>query len=285
MTLSPSSASPAVNETVALTAFVTGSSNPTVSWSTTGGTITPTGAATATFTAPATSGTFIVTARSEASPESAGTCVISVSSIGISISPATASVGANGTLNFTATVTGAGNTAVTWTANRGTITSTSSTRALYTAPASTGFATVTATSVADVSRRATANLTITASTGNNARVNGRVVNSESSVGIAGVSVVFYNSGGLAVAQIVTGANGTFSATVPTTARRFHLDKTTIPTGFYGAFEFDAKRYSALIGSCSAPLPTLTSGANVTLATNIEVPPTSGPPPPPPNGCQ
>jgi hypothetical protein len=90
---------------------------------------------------------------------------VKVSSVSVSVSPTSATVGLNGGQQFTSTVSGASNTMVTWTTTAGSITSTG----LYTAPATLPnppTATVKATSVADptVSATATINLTQPAAT-------------------------------------------------------------------------------------------------------------------------
>ena len=77
-------------------------------------------------------------------------------SITVSISPTSSLLTTGGTQQFTATVTGTGNTAVTWSATAGTISSSG----LYTAPASAGSFTVRATSVADTSKFASAPVTV-----------------------------------------------------------------------------------------------------------------------------
>lgn len=80
--------------------------------------------------------------------------------VGITVSPATASLYAGQTQQFTATVTNASNTAVTWSVSgSGTISSTG----LYSAPSSivsTQTVTVTATSQADTTKSATATITL-----------------------------------------------------------------------------------------------------------------------------
>jgi len=86
----------------------------------------------------------------------AGTCGPSA---GVSISPTAATVASGGTQQFTATVTGLTNTAVTWTATAGSVSSSG----LFTAPTVTAntTVTVTATSQADTSKTASAAVTIT----------------------------------------------------------------------------------------------------------------------------
>jgi len=84
---------------------------------------------------------------------------VSVSSpVVVSISPTSAALLTGGTQQFAATVTGTSNTAVTWSTNGGTV----STSGLYTAPATAGSFTVTATSVADTTKSASATVTVTA---------------------------------------------------------------------------------------------------------------------------
>ena len=78
----------------------------------------------------------------------------------VSINPASATIKAGTTQNFTAIVTGHSNTAVTWKvegANSGSITS----NGVYTAPATAGTYRVVATSVADTKRSASASASVT----------------------------------------------------------------------------------------------------------------------------
>ena len=87
-----------------------------------------------------------------------GTSTPPVSSV--TISPSAPSAVVSTTLSFTASVQGStSNTTVTWTAALGAINS----AGLYTAPATPGTDTVTATSVADTTKSATATVTVTAS--------------------------------------------------------------------------------------------------------------------------
>jgi hypothetical protein len=80
------------------------------------------------------------------------------SGISVSIAPMGVTLSSGGTQQFTASVTGTSNTAVTWTASTGSVNA----NGLYTAPVvqSTTHATVTATSQADSSRSATTSITI-----------------------------------------------------------------------------------------------------------------------------
>ena len=77
--------------------------------------------------------------------------------VSISLTPATSSVVAGGTVQFTAAVSGSSNTAVTWSVTGGSI----SPSGLFTAPSTAGTYTVKATSAADSTKSATASVTVT----------------------------------------------------------------------------------------------------------------------------
>ena len=83
--------------------------------------------------------------------------------ISVSVSPNTATVASGGTQQFSAQVTNTSNTAVTWSATSGTV----STAGLFTAPTVTAMktVTVTATSVADNTKSASASVTVNAAAG------------------------------------------------------------------------------------------------------------------------
>jgi hypothetical protein len=78
------------------------------------------------------------------------------SGVSVTINPSSASVQTGSPQQFSATVTGTTNTSVSWTATGGTI----STSGLYTAGNTAGSYSVTATSVADISKYATASVTV-----------------------------------------------------------------------------------------------------------------------------
>ncbi len=78
--------------------------------------------------------------------------------VAVAVSPVTVSLTTGGTQQFTATVTGTSNMAVTWSASGGSISSSG----LYTAPATAGTYTVTATSAADITKSASATVTVSA---------------------------------------------------------------------------------------------------------------------------
>ena len=121
------------------------------------------------YTAPAKAGTDTVTATSVADPSKSDSASVTVKApaqppppptvTGVSISPGSGSVSTGGTLHFSATVSGTEtDKSVTWKATVGDIGS----DGIYTAPASAGSDTVTATSVADTSKSASAHVEITA---------------------------------------------------------------------------------------------------------------------------
>ena len=108
---------------------------------------------------------FTVQAMDSSSPNKTAsqTLMLSVNNpppVTVTVSPSITTVASSGTLQFTAIVSNTSNVAVTWSASRGTITSTG----LYRAPSvtSTSVATVTATSVADATKSGTASVTVTA---------------------------------------------------------------------------------------------------------------------------
>lgn len=281
----PAFAAPAFGQQVAFRATVNGIVNQTVTWTATGGTIASTSANTATYTAPGVAGNYTITARSDADNTVIGTCIASVSAIGVTVSPAQATVGTGRTLNFSATVTGATNLNVTWTATGGSIVSTGVGTARFTAPGTIGTYTITARSVENSARFGQARVTTTTVAGNNAIINGRVINQQTGVGLPNIGVVFYDNANNAIAQYTTNVNGNFSGQVSILARRVHIANSTLGNNLYKAYEYDGLRFSTLVATCTAALPTLVAGSTVTLPTNFEIPPTSAPPPPPPNGCQ
>jgi hypothetical protein len=163
VTVSPGSALVSANGTVQFAVAIQGSTpNKTVTWKASGGTITPAGL----FTAPSAPGTVSITAISAVDPTKSGSVAVTVTQAkssqpvtSVTITPATASSITRGTLPFAATVQGTtSNQTVTWKASMGTISSSG----LYTAPATTGIATVTATSNADPTKSASATIGVTA---------------------------------------------------------------------------------------------------------------------------
>jgi len=86
--------------------------------------------------------------------------IITSAPVAVSISPASASLLTGGTQQFSATVSGTTNTSVTWSATGGTVSSSG----MYTAPGSAGTYTVTAKSVANSTKAASATVTVSTAT-------------------------------------------------------------------------------------------------------------------------
>ena len=171
ISLTPSSVSLLPSQNQTFTATVSGTSNTAVTWS-----INPglgglaSSATTAVYVAPSTALTtqsVTITATSMADPSKTATAVITLlQAVTVSLSPSTVSLAPSGTQQFTATVLGTSNTAVTWSINPsvGTISS----AGLYTAPSSILTAqtvTVTAQSIADPAKPASAAISLSPPTG------------------------------------------------------------------------------------------------------------------------
>lgn len=103
-----------------------------------------------------------------------------------------------------------------------------------------------------------------------------------------IGVHLLNNAGAIVATGLVASDGNIRISAPTSATRLNLDFSTVDPSalFYiRQFFFNGVDYSTVISGCTAPLPTLTSGAVTNLATNIVTYAIStGPPPPPPSGC-
>ena len=174
ITISPTSASVPTAGQQQFTATVTGTNNTAVTWSLSGvgcsgsacGKLSSSGLYTAPTTVPSPP-TVSVTATSQADPSKFASAAVTITLVQVSVSPATATVVTGAQQQFTATVSGTTNTAVTWSLSGlgctasvcGTITS----AGLYTAPATLPnppTITVTATSKADPSKSGSAIVTI-----------------------------------------------------------------------------------------------------------------------------
>ncbi|RPH67202.1 MAG: hypothetical protein EHM78_22015 [Myxococcaceae bacterium] len=170
VTVTPATASTLIRGTLSFAATVSGTSSGEstgVTWSVqegaSGGSVNASGG----YTAPGTAGTFHVVARSIADPTRSCSATVTVTApvINVSVSPASTSVQAGGTANFSATVTGTvsgQSTAVTWSVQEGAAGGSIDSSGRYTAPGSAGTFHVVATSVADPSRSDSATVTVTA---------------------------------------------------------------------------------------------------------------------------
>jgi hypothetical protein len=154
ITVSPTTATIYTNATQQFSAYISGTPNTAVTWTSSGGTVNSSGL----YTAPASAGSYTVTATSQADTSKSAVATVNVQaqSVSITISPAAATIYVSKTQQFTASVSGTTNTTVTWTASGGTVNSSG----LYTAPSTAGSYTVTATSQADTTKSATAAVTV-----------------------------------------------------------------------------------------------------------------------------
>lgn len=145
----------------AFTATVTAITDTAVTWGISpavGSINASTGLYTAPATPPASPQSVTVTATSTGAPTRTGTATVTVPVLTISVSPTPVSVQTGNQQQFTATVAGSTNTAVTWSIFSGIGSVNGS--GLYTAPGSTGAAVVRATSVADTGKFADAAVTV-----------------------------------------------------------------------------------------------------------------------------
>jgi hypothetical protein len=169
VTVSPSAATIAAGQSLALAASVTGDQK-AISWSVAegdaGGAVTLAGV----YTAPQTAGTYHVVATSAADPARSAEAAVTVTAppaapppaptVAVAVTPQTASIETGASLQLAASVTGSTNVAVTWSVASGG--GSVSASGLYTAPATAGTYQVTATSSADPTKRAAAAVTVTA---------------------------------------------------------------------------------------------------------------------------
>ncbi len=158
VSVSPSSASLDQGATASFTATVTNSENTGVTWSTTAGTLSGQGN-TVTLTAPESAGQVTVTATSVADGTRSGSATVTVAQVAVALQAPGAPVPRHGTTTVTAAVTGTVQTGVAWQSTCEGIATEGST-ATWTAPGVPGACEVTATSTADPSRSATAELSV-----------------------------------------------------------------------------------------------------------------------------
>jgi hypothetical protein len=166
VSLSPSTATIQPSKSVVLTASVAGATNTALTWTHVGGTVMVLNNV-ATFIAPATVGTYSVTATSKEDASKSATSQIVVSnsapggSVTVTITPADIELSPGDFIDLTATVSGSTNKAVTWAKSGGSLAVTSSTTARFTAPSTESTYTVTATSVADPSASTSIQILVT----------------------------------------------------------------------------------------------------------------------------
>ncbi|HEY3269851.1 MAG TPA: right-handed parallel beta-helix repeat-containing protein [Geothrix sp.] len=263
VTLSPTSTSLIVGATTTFTATVTGGSNTSVTWSVDGiaggnsttGTVAGSGA-TVSYTAPASVGSHTLVATSIADGTKSASASITVAAapppaaVGVALSPGSTSLTTGATAVFTATVTGATVTTVSWSVDGvangnttvGTLTGTGNS-VTYTAPATAGSHTLVATSVADGTKSASSAITVqapaatlsvalspsatTLSTGATTSFSATVTGSTNTAVSWMVDGV---ANGNATVGVLTGTGNTVTYTAPTSAGSHTLVATSIADG-------------------------------------------------------
>lgn len=249
--VSPKSASVLLGQAVQFTATVTGAKSGTLNWSVNGvasgsstlGTISGSGLYTAPQTMPPQT-TITVTATTQSAPQASGSATVQIQSgITVGIAPNSASVVPGAAANFTATVASAGSasSSVSWSVNGisggnsavGTLSIGGPNAATYTAPAippAPPVVSVTATSIGDSSKTATASVTISCAGANSispATVSvaaGATQNFSASLCVASGTTANWEVNGIAGGNsavgtvAATGANSaTYTAPVPAPA--------------------------------------------------------------------
>jgi hypothetical protein len=169
VTIAPSLASVPAASTITFSATVSGNPNTSLTWlvdGIVGGSTTVGTMSSGLYTAPANAGTHNVTAQSIGDPSASATAQVTVTPVTIvTVKPRATAVTFTQVVRFMASVTGTTNAAVMWavdgmTGGNSTV-GTIDTTGLYTPPATTGVHTITATSLADMTKSAIAQLTIT----------------------------------------------------------------------------------------------------------------------------
>ncbi|MCY1018936.1 beta strand repeat-containing protein [Pyxidicoccus sp. MSG2] len=165
VSVTPKTATVAQDGSVKLTAQVTGTSNTAVLWTVVGGDANGFVSTTGTYRAPGRAGTFTVTATSVADSTKSDSATITVDpvvgpTVVVAVTPKTATVDQGATVNLTAEVTGTSLVAVTWAVEGGAANGSVTSSGVYTAPNKPGTYTVTATSVADASKKDSAVITV-----------------------------------------------------------------------------------------------------------------------------
>jgi hypothetical protein len=157
ISVSPTTASLQTGGLQQFSAAVSGTTNTAVTWTASAGTVTSGGL----YTAPSSAGSYTVTATSAADSSKSSSAAVTVTQpiqVSISVSPSTANLQTGAQQQFSAYVSGTSNTAVTWSASGGTVT----TNGLYGAPSAAGAYTVTAVSAADSTKSASATVNVSA---------------------------------------------------------------------------------------------------------------------------
>jgi hypothetical protein len=161
ISITPTATSLASGGAQQFSATVQGTSNTSVHWSSSSGSITEGGKFTAPYVNSATN--VSIRATSTADPTKTASALVTVdpapATVSVSVSPSSASLSAGKSQQFVASVQGTTNTSVNWSASAGSISS----AGMFTAPTVSTSTTVmvSATSVADSTKKATVNVVVT----------------------------------------------------------------------------------------------------------------------------
>lgn len=233
ITISPQSVTLPAGGGIGFTATVSNASDPTVMWSTTGGTVTSVGE----YTAPPIPGEFTVTAALRADPAVSATAQIRVNPapvVSLTIVPSSAKVRVGAAQVFAARVLGGATSAVEWSvepASDGGESGTITADGLYTAPNRTGVFTVVATTLAMPVTTARATVEVT------------------TVPVPSVTIIDQSQPSTAVSQLVSGEVRLFRADVRNVSQfdvswsviadsstsNDPIMPTTTPSGLYTSF--------------------------------------------------
>ncbi|WP_224247838.1 Ig-like domain-containing protein [Hyalangium gracile] len=242
------------------TATVLGFENTAVTWSLFEGASAGTIDADGLYTAPSVAGTYHVVAVSQVDPSRSSSATVNVRAteqpVAVSLSPAAARLTVSTSQQFTATVTGTANTAVSWSvteAGGGTV----SASGLYTAPSTPGTYHVVATSASDPTKSATATVTVEP-----------------------VQTIIVVSVSPSTANLLTGETRTFTATVTgttNTAVSWSVTEagggTVSASGLYTAPSTPGT-YHVVATSAADPTKSATATVTVTAAITVTVSPTT-----------
>lgn len=95
-----------------------------------------------------------------------------------------------------------------------------------------------------------------------ARVIGKILTSDTNAPVGGVSINFHTDTGLFVGQVTSAKDGSFRASVPTSASQYTVVGNTIPAAEYRVFTFNSLTFAASDADCRAPLPGLVQGTQL-----------------------
>jgi hypothetical protein len=283
VTVAPSMVSVVVGQPETFTATITGTTNTAVTWSVSGGsgngTINSSGVYTAPSSVPSTP-TVTVTATSQADSTKSASATVTItaaaSNVQVTVNPTTASVSNFTTQQFTATVTGISNTAVTWEVN-GTAGGSQklgfiSSSGLYVAPSATPTksdgmgdtvtttATITAVSQADSS--ATGSSTVTVVPANANAQNGAV-----QLGSSGSNAKDFNNN--TAKNTITCCGGTLGSLVTRGGTQYILSNNHILARSDAGVANDAIVQPGLIDTSTCTTAGTTTVANLTQFYNFQ----------------